>query len=431
MNIGIPFIDRELEIELPEKNLLFDLSPKVIAPVPDFEQAILGALHHPIGTPTLEALLRPNWKIALIADDNTRPTPVDRIIPILLEILNRAGIPDSQIEVIIASGTHRPMTSDEINRKYGPEVLSRVRVFPHDYKDPQNLVNFGVTRRGTSIWVNRQVVEADFRLAIGNIVPHHPAGWSGGAKTVLPGVGGEATVAQMHLLGSKHPALGVVDSEMRREMEDFAAVIGLSFILNTVLNRDGDLVGAVAGHYRDAHRAGVELSRKVYGLAIPDLADITISSTSPVDFDFFQGDKGITSAECSTRPGGEILLVSGCLEGISPSHPELANFVGKMTNAQIWDLLENHPPSDPLTAAEAIVINEILQKMKISILTQGLSPELCRSMGMTHISPDGLSGYLARRLKENPDLKIGILRKSAEVFPYQESENILKGSKSQ
>ena len=424
MIIGIPFIDRELEIELPEKNLIFDLSPKVIAPVPDFERAILGALHHPIGTPTLEALLQPNWKIALIADDNTRPTPVDRIIPILLTILNRAGIPDSQIEVIIASGTHRPMTSDEIKSKYGPEVLSRIRVLPHDYKDSQNLVNFGVTRRGTSIWVNRRVVEADFRLAIGNIVPHHPAGWSGGAKTVLPGIGGEATVAQMHLLGSRHPALGMVDSEMRREMEDFAGIIGLNFILNIILNRDGNLVGAVAGHYRDAHRAGVELSRKVYGLVIPDLADITISSTSPVDFDFFQGDKGITSAECSTRPGGEILLVSGCLEGISPSHPELANFVGKMTNAQIWDLLENHPPADPLTAAEAIVINEILQKMKISILTQGLSPEVCRSMGMTYISPDGLSGYIAQRLKEKPDLKIGILRKSAEVFPYQESENI-------
>jgi lactate racemase len=427
MKIGIPFIDQELNIELPEKNLLFDLSPKEIKPVQDFEQAIFDALNHPIGTPSLEVLLRPHWKIALIADDNTRPTPVDRIIPILLRILNRAVIPDSQIEIIIASGTHRPMTSADIERKYGPEVISRVSIFPHDYKNNQNLVNFGVTRRGTSIWVNRRVVEADFRLAIGNIVPHHPAGWSGGAKTVLPGVGGEDTVAQMHLLGSRHPALGVVDSEMRREMEDFAGVIGLNFILNSVLNRDGALVGAVAGHYIEAHRAGVELSRKVYGLAIPDLADLTISSTAPVDFDFFQGDKGITSAECSTCQGGEILLVSGCLEGISPSHPELANFVGKMTNAQIWDLLEKHTPVDPLTAAEAIVINDIFQKMKISIVTHGLSSELCQSMGMTYISPEGLSGYIAQRLTDNPDLKVGILRKSAEVFPFKESKKKKKG----
>jgi nickel-dependent lactate racemase len=264
------------------------------------------------------------------------------------------------------------------------------------------------------------VVEADFRIAVGNIIPHHPTGWSAGAKAVLPGVGGEETVAQMHLLGSRDPALGRLDTEMRKEMEDFAAKIGLNFILNVILNRDGELVGAVAGHFIRAHRAGVEISKRVYGLPIPELADMTISSTSPVDFDFFQGDKGITSAEPATRRGGEIVLVSGCLEGVSPAHPELADYVGKMTNDQIWAMLRAGQAADPLTGAEAIVINDIKDKMGITIVSEGLSPELCAAMGFRHVYPDAFAHYVRQRLAENPGLKIGILRQSAEVLPILE-----------
>jgi nickel-dependent lactate racemase len=420
MQIGIPFIDQVIGIELPPANLLFDISPKDIPPVKDFKAAICQALQNPIGAPPLNELLQPGWKVTLVSDDNTRPTPVDRIMPIVLDVLNQSGIPDAQIEIIISSGTHRGMTQAELAAKYGQELLERVRVLPHHYLEPGELVNFGVTRRGVPIWVNRRVVEADFCMAVGNIVPHHPAGWSGGAKAVLPGVAGEETVAQMHLLGSRHPALGEVDSEMRREMEDFAAVIGLDFILNVILNRSGDLVGAVAGHFIAAHRAGVQISKDVYGVPVPDLANLTISSTSPVDFDFFQGDKGITSAEKSTQPGGEILLVSGCLEGISPAHPELADYVGRLANDQIWQLLAAHQAPDPLTAAEAIVINDIMAKMKISIVTKGISPDACRSMGMLPIVPEDLSRYLAGRIQSNPALKIGILRKSSEILPYLE-----------
>jgi lactate racemase len=417
LQLEIPFMSRNLAVEIPAANLLFNIAPHNSAALSDFNAAILGALQCPIGSPQLNELIRPGWKVVLISDDNTRPTPTRQIIPLLLDQLNQAGVPDARIEIVIASGTHRPMTETEIEDKYGPGVLARVRIHPHDYKDPATLVNFGVTRRGTSIWVNRRVVEADFRLAVGNIVPHHPAGWSAGAKAVLPGVAGEETVAQMHLLGSRHPALGELDSEMRVEMEDFAAVIGLNFILNVILNREEKLVGVVAGHYIHAHRAGVEISKQVYGAAIPALADLTISSTAPLDIDFFQGDKGITSAERATRPGGEILLLSGCVEGISPAHPELADYVGRMNNAQIWEMLQARALPDPLTAAEAIVLNDILAKMKISIVSQGLSPQACRAMGMNPLAPEAVKEYICQRLSANPDLKIGILHKSADILP--------------
>ncbi len=421
MMIGIPYVDQIMEVDIPEKNLIFDLSPRDVPLVKEYGEAIRKALANPIGTPPLYELVRPGQKVIIISDDNTRVTPTKQIVPLLLDELNKAGVPDSDVKVIISSGTHRPMTEAEIDEKYGEPVLSRAPVLPHKYKEPDNLVDYGSTERGTRILVNRQVIEADVRIAVGNIIPHHPSGWGGGAKAVLPGVAGEETVAQMHFLGSRYPALGKIDTPMRQEMEDFAQKIGLDFIVNTILNRQGQLVDVVAGHFIDAHRVGVEKSKEVYGLSIPELADMTISSTSPIDFDFFQGDKGITSAEPATRIGGEVVLVAGCLEGISPAHPELADYVGRMTNDEIWELLYRGEAPDPLTGAEAIVINDIKDKMGITIVSEGLSPELCQELGFRHVWPKRLAEYISQRLTEEPDLKIGILRQSAEVLPILES----------
>jgi nickel-dependent lactate racemase len=421
--LSIPYVNRLLEVEIPDRNLIVDVSPRAAPPAPDFEGTLRAALSCPIGTPPLHDLLRSGQKVIIISDDNTRTTPTKRIVPVLLDFLNQCGVPDRDIQIIISSGTHRAMTDAELEKKYGAPVMSRVKILPHRYKQPSSLVEYGVTKRGTRILVNRHVVEADFRISVGNIVPHHPAGWSAGAKSVLPGVGGEETVAQMHFLGSRYPGLGVVDTEMRREMEDFAERIGLDFILNVILNRDGELVDAVAGHFIKAHRVGVEKSSKVYGVPCPELADMTISSTSPIDFDFFQGDKGVTSAELSTKVGGEIVLVSGCLEGVSPAHPELASYVGKMTNDQIWKMLCAQQAPDPLTGAEAVVLNDIKARMRITVVSEGLEPELCASMGFRHVFPNAFADYVGARVKESAGLKIGVLRHSAEILPILVGEN--------
>ena len=416
--LSIRYMDRDIQLSLPSRNIVFDLEPRDVPGAPDPGQTLRQALAAPIGTPPLRRMLTPGQKVVLIVDDNTRITPVQQILPIVLAELNQAGIPDADIRAVIASGTHRAMTQAEKVDKFGDALLSRIPFLEHRYRDRAALVDYGTTARGTRIWVNRDVIQADFRMAIGNIIPHHPTGWSGGAKAVLPGVGGEETVAQMHLLGSRWPALGRVDTPMRLEMEDFAGKIGLNFILNVILNREGQIVSAVAGHFVQAHRAGVELSTAVYGLPIPCQADLVISSTSPVDWDFFQADKGITSAEPATRPGGEIVLVAGCVEGVSPAHPELADYLGKMTSEQIWERLARGETPDPLTAAEAIVLNDIKEKQRVTVATEGLSPSLVRSMGFAHLSPSALDAYLQGRLRAEPGLRVGIMRQSAELFPY-------------
>jgi nickel-dependent lactate racemase len=413
----IKYVDRDLELAIPPMNIIFDVQPRDVPSAGDWRGTLLDALANPIGTPGLAQLVRPGQRVTLIVDDNTRPTPVDRILPVLLDELNRMGIPCSNIQAVIASGTHRAMTESEKLEKYGQSLLNRIHFLDHHYKDSTSLVDYGTTRRGTRILVNKDVIQADFRIAIGNIIPHHPAGWSGGAKAVLPGVGGRETVAQMHLLGSRYPALGKIDTPMRQEMEDFAEKINLNYILNVVLNRNGELVAAVSGHFIKAHRVGVNISKSIYGFPIPELADLVISSTSPVDFDLFQGDKGITSAEPATRPGGEIVLVSGCVEGICPAHPELADYLGKYTTEQLWLMIDHQQIGDPLTVAEAIVLNDIKVKMNVTLVTEGIPPPVCESMGFRHILPAQLNSYLGQQLKNNPKLKIGILRQSAEVLP--------------
>ena len=416
MRLEIPYADRFVEADIPAANLCFDLSPADAPPVADPDAEIRRAVAQPIGALPLHDLARSRRRVVIIADDNTRVTPTRRIVPVLLDELNRAGVPDACISVIVASGTHRPMTPQEIDEKYGEPVLSRVPVLNHNYHDADNLVDYGATRRGTRIVVNRQVVEADMRLGVGNIVPHHPTGWSGGAKIVLPGVGGEETVAQMHLLGSTDPHLGVVETAMRQEMEDFAEVIGLDFIVNTVLNRDGELVAAVAGHFVAAHRAGVARARAVYGVPFSEPADLTLSSTSPVDFDFFQADKGIFAAELATRPGGEIVLLSACHEGFSPAHADLAEY-GGLDDETIWARVKTGRIHDPLTAAEALAINHIKRRFQVAVVSEGFTPAMAEAMGFRHVAPDELGVYLRGRLAESPGLRIGLLRQSAEILP--------------
>lgn len=419
--IEIRYVNRNIPLDIPAQNIIFDLSPRNVPAALDLNDKLRAALENPIGTPPLPEMLKPGDTITLIVDDNTRLTPTKDIVPHVLDELNRAGIPDRDIHAVIASGTHRAMTPEEKATKFGDPVMGRIPVLDHNYRDPAKLVDYGTTERGTRILVNKDVIEADFRIAIGNIIPHHPTGWSAGAKAVLPGVAGEETVAQMHFLGSRYPALGRLDTPMRNEMEDFAARIGLDFILNVILNRQGNVVEAVAGHFIEAHRRGVEFSKGLYGLPIPELADLVLSSSSPVDFDFFQADKGITSAELATKRGGEIVLVSGCIEGISPAHPELADYLGKMTNDQIWDMLDQGLAPDPLTAAEAIVFNDIKDKINITLATEGISPAHCRTMGFGHVHPDELHDYVAGRIAATAQLKIGILRYSAEVLPILEA----------
>jgi nickel-dependent lactate racemase len=414
--VHIQYGDALLPIGLDDGGVLFDLEPADTPPVPNLDQEVLRALWEPIGSPPLRKLVNAGDRVVVIGDDGTRLTPTDRIVPLLLDELNAGGVPDADITLVIATGTHRPMTPEEMAAKYGPRVTDRVQVINHDCLDEGSLISCGTTRRGTEVWASRTVLEAGVRVGVGNIVPHHPTGWSAGAKILLPGVAGEQTTAQMHLLGATEQQLGKVDTPCREEMEDFARAIGLDFIVNTVLNREGRLVRVVAGHFIAAHREGVRWAKRVFGVPFAQRADVTLSSTYPIDFDLFQADKGLFSAAVCTREGGEIVLVSPCCEGVSPTHPEAVE-LGCLSDEELWRLARSECGQDLLSIAEVLYFNSLKQLFKVTLATEGVSRETAQKMGFEHLGPAELPDYLMRRLTAEPNLTVGIVRHSAETLP--------------
>ncbi len=407
----------EIDVAIPEKNLFFNLNLKNSAKLNSIEREVKNILRHPIGTSPLCELVKDKKNVIILADDYTRLTPADIIIPIVLNELNRSGISDSMITIVIATGSHKLMNESQIQIKFGEEVLSRVKIHQHKYLDENNLIHYGKTKRGTDIWINKEVVEADFRIGIGTIFPHHPTGWSGGAKILLPGVAGKETIAHMHLLGATEQRLGEMLTPCREEMEEFANKTNLEFIINVILNNNGAVVYITAGDFIKVHREGIKLAHKVCAVPFKRKADITISSTYPINYDLFQADKGLFSAEITTKENGEILLVSGFKEGIASSHKELIELANLKDN-DIWNIVKNEPNNhDLLACAEALYLNHIKNKFKTYIVTNDLTEDEVKKIGLNYLNPNNLQGFIYENIRKNPELGIGIINQSTEVLP--------------
>lgn len=322
-------------VEIPEANLLFNAAPLRQGPAPDQDRLIADALDHPIGAGRLEEQLRAGMKAVVLVDDITRPTPTARIIPHLLRRFASAGVPDSDVKFIMAPGTHRPATERELLAKLGREALSRFNILNRDYQDDTKFVNLGATKSGIPIELDREVMEADYVIGLGNIIPHISAGWSGGGKIILPGVCSRKTTDMMHYIACtvQHvlEVLGTTDNVPRLEIEEVAARAGLSFIINTVLDEDHSIQGVFAGDFVAAHRRGVDLAERLMVVPIPARADILIVSANPCHFDYWQGIKPYAYAHRAVRDGGALIFLLDGEEGLcgdAPSHePTLRKYM--------------------------------------------------------------------------------------------------------
>ena len=412
--VSINFGSEILELDIPEKNQVFNLNTNEFPRPSNEAEEIRQSLQNPVGSKRLGDLVRKDDSIVILGDDRTRLTPQDRILPIVLEELCSVGVRPDQIKVIIACGTHRPMTGSEIEEKYGRRLMNEIEIKNHDYKDHSNLVNKGITSRGTGIFVNKEFLQADFRIGIGSVLPHHPTGWSGGAKILLPGIAGEETTCDFHLLGATEQQLGKIETPCRNEMEDFADQVGLHFIVNTILDEEGNVLKSVAGHFVKAHREAVNWGFKVFGAEFSEQADLTLSSTFPMDYDLTQSDKGLFSAEIATKKGGEILLLSPCPEGIAPTHGEEMEKLAAYGDDTLWDMLKKNQIKDRFAASENMYLNHIKKNFKATLM---MDPILCNIMGFHYLNSQDLNQYIKYRLNLDKNLKIGIINKSTEVLP--------------
>jgi len=324
MRVTFPYGDRFGPVDIPDENLLGVFEPREFPSVDDVIACAREAIRNPIGSLTVTQLARGAKNAVIISDDYTRQTPVDAIIPILERELIDAGV--ETIKIIVALGTHRKMTDDEKRAKFGRDICERFEIINHEYKDLSALVDMGTTARGTRFLLNRLVAEADFVIGLGQIAPHRIAGFSGGAKIILPGVCGAEATAHTHWIGGYEDGekmLGFAQNPVREEMNACARLAGLAFIVNAVCDPTGRLISMVAGDMVEAHLKGCETAREVFGVKVPSKADVVIVDSYPKDIELWQAAKALYAADLMVKKGGAIILVSPCDEGVSQAHPQI------------------------------------------------------------------------------------------------------------
>ena len=406
---GIP------SVEVPEARVLGVVGPQDLAPAAPAARLIRAALDAPLQCPPLRELARTARQILILFDDNTRPTPASLIVPHLLEEFG----PTPAVTFLTASGTHRPMNEAEKVRKLGAEICRRFPVLDHHWHDPSALQQLGRTASGIPVEVNRLLREADLVLGIGHVAPHRIAGFGGGSKIVQPGVGGVTTTGRTHWLAAGFPGvdlMGVAENPVRAEMDEVAEAAGLRAVVNVVLNTRDEMVGCFFGSPRAAHRAACALSLAVFRGSIPSLADVVLVESYPADLDLWQASKGLAAAELAVKPGGEVILVTPCPEGVSASHPAMAEF-GYQPLDVVEGWVRRGEMTDLMVAAELAIGGRVIRDRAHGIMVSpGIPPEVIRRLGFdpADTPQDALDRALFRA---GPGAKVLVLRHGGEVLP--------------
>ncbi|GAB1483344.1 nickel-dependent lactate racemase [Treponema sp.] len=321
MHFDMKYGDSSLPLDIEAGKVLEVVLPKNTPALTDAIGAVKQVLREPFGTPALLDLLleRKPQKLVIVVNDITRPTPYSVLMPPLMQTIADAGIPDSSVTLLTATGIHDPHTREQDIQVYGRELVERYRVVSHDATDDSNLVFKGKFDSGYDFWLNKIVDEADFLITIGVVMPHYFAGFSGGRKSILPGVSGKETVKRNHarMVELMDALPSIRENPVSLEMIQAARIVGVDFILNVVTNDAGQLVDVVAGDLEEAWYKAVESSESLYITPVREKADIAIASACgfPRDINLYQSQKALDHADKATKLGATIIIVAECRMG--------------------------------------------------------------------------------------------------------------------
>ncbi|MCX7838184.1 MAG: nickel-dependent lactate racemase [Anaerolineae bacterium] len=379
---GIPITDITLrsghdEITFrPGGALLGILAPRDVPAVSNLVEAVRAALEQPLGAKRLTELAAGVSSVTIIVDDHTRPTPTARILPEVLAELFRARVPESAITILVATGMHRPPTAEELARIVPPEIAAHIRVVIHDCKDENALVEIGRARSGVPLKINRAVAEADLVLAIGMIAPHPYAGFTGGAKSVSPGVASLETIVANHIL-NVFPSAGpgqVAGNPVQEDIAHAGRAGKLAFVVNTVMNGASQVVDVLAGDPFKVTEVGFERAREIYRAPYPAKSDVVIVSCGghPRDANLYLAVRAVKTAQLVIRRGGYIVLVAGCAEEMGP-----ARFAQVMRDMPT--MFEETLHQEP----EQVIAAHVLKTTK-TIVVSCVRPGVFEELGLRH-----------------------------------------------
>lgn len=390
-----------VSLTLAERNHLGTLVPDQVPGLHDFDRELGESLDAPVGLPPLAELIaerKPESALVLLSD-HTRIVPgYDRLLRFLLERCRRAGLPADRIRMLIAGGTHRPPTCEERDALYGREALDAHHLYAHNGET--DCISVGTLSTGHQLEVNRLLLTHDLVIATGKITPHYLAGYSGGRKAVLPGCASVRSIAANHaMVARRRSGPGILEGNpIHQEMEEAAAKVGIGFLLNVVPTPEGRVAGVYAGHWRLAFERGAELCRQAWFAGFGERADCVIASAGghPADIDLYQLQRVLNNVAPAVRPGGTIVLVGECGEGLGQRA-----FGEWMARYSVEEILAMPEESIAAEAHRAYATAMVMEGCEVAVVSSMRVGELAamKFRGFDSLGP--AVGYLEQ--KHGPD----------------------------
>ncbi len=414
----IPCGKKFISVQIPDQVPVQWVESRKMAPVPNVARAIEEALSRPIGTPRLRELVKPNQTVAVVVTDITRQLPEEIILPLLIKELEAGGIKKQDITAVVATGTHRPNSPEELKEKFG-DLVEEIPFINHDPYRPDHLITLGTSSSGIPLVFNRRVAQADIRISTGVIETHLLAGYSGGVKSIAVGVAGEKTIAATHNYQMlQQTRLGIVEgNEFRRYLTEATQAIGLHFIVNVVQTGKKEVVKIVSGDPVEAFHEGVKAARLLYEVGIDQPGEIVVSGVSyPKSRDLYQSTRAANAVVFGPQPvvtkGGTILIPAPCEDGCG--HPGYCSIMRRSRDADDVIAISRE---EGFAAGEqkALILAWILKQARMVMTDCSLPEDTLREIHLE--SSPTLQEALDRELESKPGARVVLIPDGLLTLP--------------
>ena len=417
MNVALAYGRGRLEVEVPSHAVV--ITPEELPGLPDERAAFDAAVRAPIGAAPLRELAKSTDTVAIVIADITRPSPSERLVPWIMAEL--AHVPREQFVIVNGTGSHRANTRAELIQMLGAEVVETVRIVNHNAFDDSTLTHLGRTSYGGEVWLNNDYLRADVRIATGFIEPHFFAGFSGGPKGVVPGVAGIKTIMHLHnaqMIGHPKSTWALLEGNpVQGEIREAVALASPHFMVNVAVNAKRQITAVWAGDYLQAHEVGCGFVAEHATRPVDEPFDVVISTNSgyPLDQNLYQTVKGMSAAARIVKPGGAIIAVSECSDGL-PDHGNFKQLLQmRRTPQELLDMIE--APIFELYDQWEAQSQALVQRKAAVYLYSSLAPEIVRDAMLTPI--DDIETTLAALLdRYGPGARIAVLPEGPQTVPY-------------
>lgn len=423
----LPFGKKSQEISLPEERVLYDIHGNVGTTIADIAQATQDALRHPIDSEPLQKILHQGDKVAVVVSDITRLVHTADFLPVLIEEINLSGIPDKDITLVVATGTHRAQTKAEDITVCGADIVKRIKIHQHDCRNKAELKYYGTTKRGTPVYIDSVVAEADKVILTGGISLHPFAGFGGGRKAILPGVAGLESINHNHLMAladkvgdgceKTTEVSQLMGNRIHEDMDEGCAMINPAFLLNVVFTPEGELHEIVAGNWRTAFAKGCQDLLKLAGIEIQELADVVIASAGgyPKDLNLYQAMKSHMNAIFAVKPGGIMIQVLEC-----PDIKEPAIFTDWLVKSEALQFEKEVRADFSIPAFVAFKSRQLINSLTVYLVTKPENFAFVKSSGQIPVASLQEAWTLAQEQlnREHKDnYKVTIMSHASNTLP--------------